>query len=432
MRRWRANPPPPKEYSPTAEYGLPRKQSKGDTIDQIRHSESSGFSNTRRVGLTITLASGMAMSMVPGPIIGILSRFFIDDLGLTRTEMGAVATLHAFVIMALSIPLGLLADRIGGRWMLVLMLSFVFLGLMTMSFSWNLWSLFVFAGIAGVPAGGGNSATNNIIVENVPPGSRGWITGIKQSGVQMGVFLAGVLLPAMADALGWRSALAIGSFTALAGIVLVLVVIPARSTQRTGTEVRRGGSVPRSVWWVSGYGVTMGIGMGSFFAFLPLYAQERVGVSVGVAGLVVAVSGVTGVAARMVWGRITERAGDPFKPLISVALIGMGAMALVWAGSSTAAFLWIGAGLMGIGPAAWMSVGMFAAISMAGPRRTGASTAMVMMGFGLGLTIGPVIFGWAVDTTGDYDVPLGWLLINFATSVVLLLVWRHAKARRGA
>lgn len=370
------------------------------------------------------------MSMVPGPIIGILSRFFIDELGLTRTEVGAVATLHAFVIMALSIPLGLLADRIGGRWMLVLVLSLVFLGLMTMSFSWNLWSLIVFAGIAGVPSGGGNSATNNIIVENVAPGSRGWITGIKQSGVQMGVFMAGALLPVMAEALGWRRALALTSFSALAGIVLVLVVVPARAARGDGSDESRRDSVPRSVWWVSAYGVTMGIGMGSFFAFLPLYAQERVGLGVGTAGLVVAVSGITGVAARMVWGRITERAGDPFKPLVSVALLGVSAIALFWAGPTVPILLWVGAGLMGVGPAAWMSVGMFAAISMAGPSRTGASTAMVMMGFGLGLTIGPVIFGWAVDTTGDYDVPIGWLLLNFVASVLLLLVWRRNKAQR--
>ena len=375
----------------------------------------------------------MALSMVPGPIIGILSRFFIDDLGLTRTEMGAVATGHAFVIMAASLPLGYLADRISGRRMLMLMLGFVFLGLMTMSFSWSLWSLLVFAGIAGLPSGGGNSATNNIIVENVPPGSRGWITGIKQSGVQMGVFLAGALLPAMAEALGWRRALVLWSLLALVGIGFTLAVVPSRPVRRSaGRAPNGGGPIPRGVWWLSVYGVTMGIGMGAFFAFLPLYAQERIGVSVGEAGLVVAVSGVSGVVARMVWGRIAERAGDPVKPLMSVGLLGIGSVALVWAATHAAPLVWVGSGLMGIGPGSWMSVGMFAAISMAGPNRTGRGTAMVMLGFGLGLTIGPVLFGWAVDATGHYDIPLGGVLINFVASVVLMRVWSHRKSRFAA
>ena len=373
----------------------------------------------------------MALSMVPGPIIGILSRFFIDDLGLSRTEMGAVATGHAFVIMAASLPLGYLADRISGRWMLVLMLSFVFLGLMSMSFSWSLWSLFVFAGIAGLPSGGGNSATNNIIVENVPPGSRGWITGIKQSGVQMGVFLAGALLPAMAEALGWRTALALWSLMALVGIAFTLAVVPVPPDRSVGRPTREGGGpIPRGVRWVSAYGVTMGIGMGAFFAFLPLYAQERVGVSVGMAGMVVAVSGVSGVVARMIWGRIAERAGEPAKPLIGVGLLGIGSIVLVWAAPLSALLIWIGSALMGIGPGSWMSVGMFAAISMAGPNRTGTGTAMVMLGFGLGLTIGPVIFGWAVDTTGHYDIPLAGVLLNFVTSVLLMIAWRYRKARQ--
>ena len=372
----------------------------------------------------------MALCMVPGPIIGILSRFFIDDLVLTRTEMGAVATGHAFMIMAASLPLGYLADRISGRWMLVLMLGFVFLGLFSMSFSWSLWSLFVFAGIAGIPSGGGNSATNNIIVENVPPGSRGWITGIKQSGVQMGVFLAGALLPIMAESLGWRRALALWSLMALVGIAFALAVVPTPRSGPAGRQVRDGGGpIPRGVWWVSVYGVTMGIGMGAFFAFLPLYAQERVGVSVGMAGMVVAASGVSGVVARMVWGRIAERAADPIRPLIGIGLLGICATALVWAGPFSGLLIWIGSALMGIGPGSWMSVGMFAAISMAGPKRTGRGTAMVMLGFGLGLTIGPVIFGWAVDTTGHYDIPLGGVLLNFAGSVLLMIAWRQRKAR---
>jgi len=45
------------------------------------------------------------------------------------------------------------------------------------------------------------------------------------------------------------------------------------------------------------------------------------------------------------------------------------------------------------------------------------------------LTIGPVIFGWAVDTTGSYDIPLAAVLLNFAASVLLMLAWRSRKAR---
>ena len=345
--------------------------------------------------------------------------------------MGAVVAAHAFVIMASSVPLGYLADRIGGRRMLVLMLCFVSLGLGTMSFSWGLWSLFVFAGIAGVPAGGGNSATNNIIVENVRTGSRGWITGIKQSGVQIGIFAAGVGLPVAAERLGWRRALLLAALVAMAGIVAILVVVPAASSPRPTRQMTDSETgIPRAVWWLAVYGATMGIGVAVYFAFVPLYAQEKIGMSVGLAGTVIAVSAAVGAAARIVWGRIAERAGDPAIPLIWIGALSVGSTLLTWAASPSVPLLvWAGAVLMGIGASSWMSVGMLAAMTLAGPERTGRSTAFIMFGFGVGLTVGPVLFGWGVDSSGTYDLPLAGTVVNFVASVGLVVLWRLRNRR---
>ena len=371
--------------------------------------------------------------MVPGPIIGILSRFFIDDLGLTRTEVGIVATGYAFAIMVVSLPLGNLADRIGGRPTLVLMLVFVFVGLLGMSLSWGLWSLCAFAAIAGVPAGGANSATNNIIVEKVPAGSRGWITGIKQSGVQMGILVAGVVLPVAALRLGWRWALGLSALVALIGIAATLVVIPAAARSRVRTTRQPGGSgtrMPVAVWWLAGYGVPMGAAVAVYSTFVPLYAQEQIGMSVGLAGLVMAVSGAAGMVARIIWGRIAERAGDPAVPLMWIGTLGIGSIALTWAASpATPLLVWAGAMLMGIGAGSWMSVSMLAAMTLSGPERTGRGTALIVVGFGLGLTVGPVIFGWGVDSSGGYDLPLAGIMTNFAASVLLMVVWRLRKGR---
>ena len=386
------------------------------------------------VGLSAVLAGGMALCMTPGPIIGVMSRFFIDDLGLTRTELGAVATGHAFVIVVCSLPAGYLSDRIGGRRMLALMLAFVFLGIGTMAFSWGLWSLMVFAGIAAVPGAGGNSATNNVIVENVRAGSRGWITGIKQSGVQMGVFASGAALPFAAERLGWRQALILVAMVAVAGIVAALAVIPPMSPSSAGRQsAKPGAPMPGAVWWLAGYGITMGVGVAVYSAFVPLYAQESIGTSVGLAGTVIAVSGASGVIARILWGRIAERAQDPAVPLVWIGALSVAAIAATWAASPTVPlFMWAGALLMGIGAGSWMSVGMLAAITVSGPERTGRGTAFIMLGFGVGLTVGPVLFGWGVDSTGSYDLPLAWTLANFVTSVVLMVVWKELKRRMPA
>ncbi len=388
------------------------------------------------VGLSSVLAGAMALSMTPGPVIGILSRFFIDDLGLTRTEIGAVATFHAFAIMITSIPLGVLADRLSGRYTQVLMLSFVFLGLLTMAFSWDLWSLLAFAAIAGLPAAGANSATNNIIVENVPAGSRGWITGIKQSGVQIGILAAGLALPVTATRLGWRMALVLASLVALVGIAATLAIVPSGPAAWTPARNagERGGRLPGAVRWISAYGVTMGIGVGTYAAFVPLYAQENLGMGVALAGTVIAVSGASGALWRVVWGRIAERAAHPSVPLVAIGALSAGAFIATWVAPYTTPYLiWVGAVLVGMSTGSWMSVGMMAAIMLSEPKQTGQSTGSIVLGFAVGLTIGPVVFGWGVDTFGSYDLPWAGVTLNFAVAMTMMLLWRfRARAEETA
>ena len=177
----------------------------------------------------------------------------------------------------------------------------------------------------------------------------------------------------------------------------------------------------------------MGIGVGVYSAFAPLYVQEELGMGVGLAGTVIAASGATGAVARIVWGRIAERAGDPALPLVYIGALSVGSIALTWLAAPSAPLLvWAGAALMGAGAGSWMSVGMFAALTLAGPRRTGQGTAFVMLGFGLGLTIGPVVFGWGVDASGSYFPPLAGTLVNFVAAVVMMLVWRALRKRTGA
>jgi len=374
------------------------------------------------------LAGAMALSMTPGPVIGILSRFFIDELGLTRTEIGAVATFHAFAMMITSIPLGMLADRLSGRYTQVLMLLFVFLGLLTMALAWDFWSLLGFAGIAALPAAGANSATNNIIVDNVPAGSRGWITGIKQSGVQIGTLAAGLTLPVTAARLGWRMALVLASLVALVGIAATLAIVPSGRGAWTPAQDagERRGRLPEAVRWLSVYGVTMGIGVASYLAFVPLYAQEKLGMRVTLAGTVIAVSGASGALWRVLWGRIAERARHPTVPLLAIGVMSVGAFIATWGAAHTTPYLiWLGAALVGMSTGSWMSVGMMAAIMVSEPKQTGRSTASIVLGFALGLTIGPVVFGWVVDTFGTYDLPWAGLTLNFAAATTMMLVWRY-------
>lgn len=384
------------------------------------------------IGLGAVLAVGMALSMAPPTMIGVLSRFIIDDLGMTRTELGGLITGYALAMTVSSLPLGGFADRLGGRRMLVLLLACLSFGLLGMAASGGLWPLMLFAGVAAMPAAGANSATNLLIVENVPAGSRGWITGVKQAGVHLGIFAAGAALPAAALSIGWRWALALSALAPAAAVAFTLYVVPkgrgSPAAERTGLFRAR---LPEVVWWLAVYGTAMGVVHSAYIGFAPLYFQEEIGMSAAAAGAVIVVYGLVGAAGRIVWGRIAERAGDPASPLLWIGGMSVGSMFLTWAAADAGPLsAWAGAALLGIGSGSWTVVGMVSAMSAA-PKQTGLSAAAVMLGFGAGLTAGPVVFGWAVDSLDGYGAPWWGLVFMSAVSMVIMLLWK-ARSKRPA
>lgn len=382
------------------------------------------------IGLGAVLAAGMALSMSPPTMIGVLSRFIIDDLGMTRTELGGLITGYALAMTVASLPLGGLADRLGGRRMLVLLLACLSAGLLGMAASGGLWPLLLFAGVAAMPAAGANSATNLLIVENIPAGSRGWITGVKQAGVHLGIFAAGAALPVTALNIGWRWALALSALAPAAAVAFTLYVVPqGRGDPAAGRAGLFRSRLPEVVWWLAAYGVAMGVVHAAYIGFAPLYFQEKIGMSAAEAGMVIVVYGVVGAAGRIVWGRIAERAGDPACPLLWIGGLSVGSMLLTWAAAESGPLLaWAGSALLGIGSGSWTVVGMVAAMSAA-PKQTGISAGAVMLGFGAGLTAGPVVFGWGVDSLDGYGVPWGGLVFMSAVSMAVMLLWQ-ARSRR--
>ena len=384
------------------------------------------------IGLGAVLAAGMALSMAPPTMIGVLSRFIIDDLDMTRTELGVLITGYALAMTVSSLPLGGFADRLGGRRMLVLLLACLSFGLLGMAASGGLWPLMLFAGVAAMPAAGANSATNLLIVENVPAGSRGWITGVKQAGVHLGIFAAGAALPVTALNIGWRWALALSALAPAAAIAFTLYVVPkGRGSPAAGRGGLFWSRLPKVVWWLAVYGVAMGVVHSAYIGFAPLYFQEKIGMSAAAAGAVIVVYGLVGAAGRIVWGRIAERAGDPAIPLLWIGGMSVGSMFLTWAAADAGPlFAWAGAALLGIGSGSWTVVGMVSAMSAA-PKQTGLSAAAVMLGFGAGLTAGPVVFGWAVDSLDGYGAPWWGLVFMSAVSMVIMLLWK-ARSKRPA
>jgi predicted MFS family arabinose efflux permease len=376
----------------------------------------------------------LALSMGVGPLaiyaVTATAPLITADLGLSRAQLGSFATVTFLAAAVTSAFVGRAVDAFSGR--VVLTVLFVGSGLALAgvaaagSYRW----LLVALAVSGVIQALSNPVTNQLVAAHVPAGRRGGYLGLKQSGVQMSQLAAGLALPSLALALGWRGAAAVAAAVALVAVLLVRGAVPSEARPAGPHPGRRLADLPPALWWLTGYIFVVGAGLQATNVYLPLFSFERLDMSVQVAGLTAAVVGCVGLVSRIAWGRAAERVRDPHRPLLALAVASALAVTCLLGAEQLAqpALLWLGAALFGASAIAANVVVMLVAVRLSPYAVVGTATGIVAVGLYLGFALGPVGFGLVVDRTGSYTV--GWLavLTVFAVAAGLVLVWRSQVA----
>ena len=363
-------------------------------------------------------------------VFSVLASQIIPDLGVSRTELGLLGSINTGV-GALTAPyLGRVTDRIGPRRSIILVLSMSGIGLGLTALAPNLWILALSAFVSGFPQGWCNPATNALISARVAEGSRGVLTGIKQSGVQVGVFLSGITLPSLSVWLGWRGAMWVYALASLGlAVVVPLLLSPdaavANRSQLETAEQKAEAKAPLDgfIIRIAIYAFLMGTAGGAVSRFFPLWAEEVIGFSNRTAGVIVALGGLFGIVARVSVGRFAEKSGSPRRLLGLLALVGaVYYVVLLVTGTVGSWILWLSPVLMAIGVAAWNAVAMLAVILTVPRSQSGRASGIVMLGFLGGLGIGSPLAGWSIDLTDSYQPMFAAALALALASAVLTLL----------
>lgn len=376
----------------------------------------------------VVLLVTMAATALALTTYGVLASELMSAMGIQRWQLGMLATAGTMGAAAFSFRLGRWVDAVGGRRATVTTLLVSGTALFCIAIAPEFAMMVGAAFLNGIGVAISNPATNKLVSVHVEPGRRGVIMGIKQSGIQVSIFLGGWLLPVFNHWWGWRWAvIAFASVPLTLGILSMQrrTVPDARSdsdkVKTAGKEGKKGpgarlpGLVHRLAW----FGFLMGIGVVVVFVYLPLYAGEVLGMSSGAAGLVLAVTGPVGIVARVGWARLAEGRLGKVRSLMIIALLGtIAGLALAFADVFGTWVIWVAALLIGFSVFCWTSVGMLAVIEVLPSALAGRGSGAVFFGFSCGIGVGAPLFGWSVDILGLYTP--GWLAI---TSLFVIAFW---------
>lgn len=393
-----------------------------------------------RTAFGAILVFAMAIGAYTQFLLGMLAPYMIEDLGITRTQFGAVVT-TSFLVGSVGAPvLGPLVDRLGGRRVLILMflsgaVAWVGIGLAP-DFTWVL----AFVVFGGIVRGISNPVGNKLIASNAPRESQGVIMGISKSGAQVGQFAIGAIVPLIIVALGWRGVMGGSVVLAIAGITAALVIIPPdppidRRRRDRGERSAELDGLRSLMVWLSANALLVGFASGAINSYVPLFAIERLDMNIGTAGAVVSAMALSGIAGRILWGRQADWFRDTQTPLMVISALGGVTLVLLTLSALLGwqSLLWLGAiGWTATG-GSWITIGMLAIVREVPLGISGRVSGFVLSTFYIGLGLAPVTFGWIVDTTDSYAVAWGVGAVSYFAAAGVVLRWRiEVRAARAA
>jgi MFS family permease len=346
---------------------------------------------------------------------------FIADLGISYVAAGTIMTAYFWTYAAVQVPVGLLADRLGARRVMLTFMSVLVLGVVAFTLSRTYAQSLLGRCLIGLGTAGVWLPGLRLINEWFPAGERARATGLFSAGGGIGGTTALLAIPLLSDRLGWRWGYAVLLVPVLVTLVLIFLVIhpspapPARpagavAAATAGSASARGPLAAltrvlrtRALW---PFNISVLLSYGAYISlitWLPAFLVHDAGLSRGLAGLVTALITAGTIVSWPLAGLISDRLGRR-KPIYLFSQAMSAAVCLGFA------LLVPGSGLAAAAPVAALAGlllgGMVTPFVMVTelypPELVGTASGVVNTFCFIGSLIVPVGLGYILDLTGSF------------------------------
>jgi MFS family permease len=347
--------------------------------------EGAGPARTVAVG-----SAALTTAALPFFLLGALSLSIRDDLGIAESAIGALATMLFLAGAVFATPAGRLVDRVGASvgWRLgVSGTALASLAIGLVATRW--WQFAVAMVVVGACMAMIDTSGARAFADRIRPGRQGTAFGIKEASIPAASMAAGVAIPTLAAHFGWRATF----LAAVAFALVVLLGVPSRAALAGATPARvvRGRIASAgTIRFAAGLALGTGAATAAAAFLVPTFVDR--GLAQGQAGIVLAVSSLAAIAARVGVGRLADL--PEIRPVVVLsAMLGIGAVGAAVLITPAPPVLAIVGAIVVIG-AGWGWTGLaFLAVVRANPHTPGAAAGVVLAGLGSGGALGPLVFG---------------------------------------
>lgn len=258
-----------------------------------------------------------------------------DTHGMDLPRAGLLVAAPTIGFLVSLMAWGAIVDRVGERRVLVAGMAATALASTGAALSPSFTTLGIFLLIGGMAAASANAASGRVVVGWFPPQRRGFAMGIRQMALPLGVAIAALTVPRIAEShgTGWALALptAVTFVAALACLLIVDPPRPARAAAQDSGLLDNPYRTSGVLWRIHGVSMLLVVPQYLVWTFALLWLMTDRGWSAESAGILITVTQLLGAAGRIAAGALSDRVGSRMRPLRWVAVaaaVSMGALAL--------------------------------------------------------------------------------------------------------
>ena len=171
-------------------------------------------------------------SWTRGTMLGFLPLLATQVIGVSATRVGLLFTTYGVAVMAMSIPMGMLADRIGKKTLMILGLATSGAGMAGMAFSASYTWLAGFVLVAGAGVAAFSPAALGMISDSVPAERQSTAMGMYGAfGENIGIIAGASVGGFIWASLGYQYTFLAGTLATAVGMILCLALVKGKAAK---------------------------------------------------------------------------------------------------------------------------------------------------------------------------------------------------------